>query len=146
VILQRTLTSLQRDARGSALVEFAIAGPALFIMLFGVFQTAVWLQNYNAVRSVASDVARQILVQYQRNNTLSDAQIQGIAVSTAVTAPYLLDSENLTVAVSRPASRVTGATEINIGITYDLPNFLPFVTLDQLDVEYSRPIFVVNPA
>jgi len=143
--LCRTLKRLLRNTRGAALVEFAIAGPAFIIMLFGVFQTAVWLQNYNAVRSVASDVARTILVQYQRNNTLTDAQIQAIVTSTAVNAPYVLDGENLAVAVSRPASRVTGATEINIAITYDLPNFLPLVSLDQLDVQYSRPIFVVNP-
>ena len=143
--LCRTLKRLLRNTRGAALIEFAIAGPAFIIMLFGVFQTAVWLQNYNAVRSVASDVARTILVQYQRNNTLTDAQIQAIVTSTAVNAPYVLDGENLAVAVSRPASRVTGATEINIAITYDLPNFLPLVALDQLDVQYSRPIFVVNP-
>jgi Flp pilus assembly protein TadG len=143
--LGRTLKGLLRNTRGAALIEFAIAGPAFIVMFFGVFQTAVWLQNYNAVRSVASDVARTILVQYQRNNTLTDAQIQAIVASTAVNAPYVLNGENLAVSVSRPASRVTGATEINIAITYDLPNFLPFVSLDQLDVQYSRPIFVVNP-
>jgi Flp pilus assembly protein TadG len=143
--LGRTLKGLLRNTRGAALIEFAIAGPAFIFMFFGVFQTAVWLQNYNAVRSVASDVARTILVQYQRNNTLTDAQIQAIVASTAVNAPYVLNGENLAVSVSRPASRVTGATEINIAITYDLPNFLPFVSLDQLDVQYSRPIFVVNP-
>lgn len=143
--LCRTLKTLLRNTRGAALAEFAIAGPALIVMLFGVFQTAVWLQNYNAVRSVASDVARTILVQYQRNNTLTDAQIQALVASTAVNAPYGLQGKNLAVAVSRPASRVTGATEIKIAITYDLPNFLPFVALDQFDVQYSRPIFVVNP-
>jgi Flp pilus assembly protein TadG len=140
------LQSLARDTRGAVLVEFAIIGPAFIVMLIGVLQVASWMQNYNAVRSVASDAARKVLVQYQRDNELNQGQIESLVVSTAVGAPYYLDSEDLTVVAGNATTqRVTGAREINLQITYAPANFLPLVHLSAFNVQYSRPIFVVDP-
>jgi Flp pilus assembly protein TadG len=147
VSLRSRLAALLHDARGAVLTEFALIGPALIVMLFGVFQTAVWMQNHNAVRSVASDGARQIMVQYQRNNALTEDQIQGVIIARATAAPYFLDPDLLDVDVTEVApSRVTGAKEYDVAITYEMPNFLPLVDIDDFDIDYSRPIFVVEPA
>lgn len=140
------LARLARDTRAAVLVEFAIIGPAFIVLLFGVFQIGLWMQNYNAVRSIASDAARQVLVQNQRSNKLSEAQIRSLVISTAVGSPYLLHSEDI--AVSAPDAtnqRVTGAREIDLEITYTPPRILPLVNLSLFDVTYSRPIFVVDP-
>lgn len=144
--VRRILAMLRRDTRGAILVEFAIVGPAFVVLLFGVFQAAVWMQNYNAVRSLASDSARKVLIQYQRDNTLSNTQITALVINTAVSAPYMLNGANLDVDVSNAADqRVAGAREIELAIDYDPPIFLPFVPLDQFTVSYSRPVFVVDP-
>jgi Flp pilus assembly protein TadG len=145
--LRHRLAALLHDVRGAVLVEFALIGPALIVMLFGVFQTAIWMQNHNAVRSVASDVARQVMIQYQRNNALSTDQIRGILISQATAAPYLLDPELLDAQVNEvDPSRVTGATEFELDITYEMPNFLPLVEIDDFDINYVRPVFVVQPS
>ena len=43
-------TSLAADSRGSVAVEFAMLAPAFFLMLFGVLQVGLGLQNYNDVK------------------------------------------------------------------------------------------------
>jgi Flp pilus assembly protein TadG len=143
---RRRLETLARDTRGAVLVEFAIIGPAFIVMLIGVLQVASWMQNFNAVRSAASDAARKVLVQYQRDNELSQNQIESLVVSTAVGSPYYLRSENLTVSAPNAGTqRVTGAREINLQINYTPKIFLPLVRLNSFSVNYSRPIFVVDP-
>jgi Flp pilus assembly protein TadG len=143
---RRRLETLARDTRGAVLVEFAIIGPAFIVMLIGVLQVASWMQNFNAVRSAASDAARKVLVQYQRDNELSQNQIESLVVSTAVGSPYYLHSENLTVSAPNAGTqRVTGAREINLQINYTPKIFLPLVRLNSFSVNYSRPIFVVDP-
>lgn len=145
--LRSVLATLARDTRGAVLVEFAIVGSAFLVMLFGVFQAAVWMQNYNAIRSIASDAARKVLVQNQRDNTLDEGQIEALVISTAVSAPYLLNSANLDVtAPDATDQRVTGAREIQLNINYDPPIFLPFVPVQAFTVHYSRPVFVVDSA
>ena len=137
---------LVRDNRGNAIVEFALLAPLFFMMLFGVMQVGVWLQNYNAVQSLASDGARYVMVEYQKNNALSDEQIRTVILGEAVNAPYLLDSDQLTITVDRSAeSRVDGASEISLSMNYQLNNFIPFVELPLSSIKYSRPVWVVEP-
>jgi Flp pilus assembly protein TadG len=143
---RQRLETLARDSRGAVLVEFAIIGPVFIVLLFGVLQAASWMQNYNAVRSAASDAARKVLVQYQRDNELNQSQIESLVVSTAVNSPYYLHSDGLTVsAADAGTQRVAGAREINLNITYTPKIFLPLVRLNSFNVQYSRPIFVVDP-
>ena len=50
-------------------------------MMLGVFQIGIGMQNYNAMRSVASDVMRYAVVNYQTNNDLTDQQLRDYARS-----------------------------------------------------------------
>ncbi len=141
----RILHRLIADRTGAMAVEFALLAPLLFTMMIGIFQVGVFMQNYNAVRSLASDTGRYVMVEYQKGNNVNDTDIQSVARSFAVNAPYLLDTNRLTVtATTQGTSRITGAKEISVNFNYQLEDFLPFVTLPGTNVTYSRPIFVVN--
>jgi Flp pilus assembly protein TadG len=51
--LHTLLARIRRDRRGAVMVEFALIGPALLAMLFGVLQFGLGMQNYNALRSIS---------------------------------------------------------------------------------------------
>ena len=139
------LANLFRDRRGASAVEFALLAPVFFTMFIGVFQVSVYLQNYNAVRSLASDAVRIVTVEYQKDNNLTPDQIESIVLGMAVNAPYLLDTDRITIDVQQEGtSRVNGATEFDIDITYAEEDWLPFVDLPDLTMQYTRPIFVVT--
>ncbi len=138
------LRSFAKDNVGSTAVEFAILAPVFISLLFGVFLTGIWLQNYNAVKSVASDTAREIAISYQRGNKLNQEEMRAIALSIAVEAPYLLESDSLDIVVDQPAtSRVTGAKEYSINLSYQMTE-LAIVPMRTFRLDYARPIFVVD--
>ena len=138
---------LAGDRKGSAIVEFALLAPVMFTLMIGVFQVAVFVQNYNALRSVVSDTARFVTVEYQKENDLNEDEIHAILVSQAVGAPYLLDSDRLDIDITtEDTSRVTDATEFNVAVSYTLEDWLPFVDFEETTLTYNRPIFVVDPA
>ena len=142
--LSRLAGRLARDRTASMAIEFALLAPVFFTMFIGLFQVSVYLQNYNAVRSLASDAVRVVTVEYQKDNTLSPAQIESIMLGMAVNAPYLLDTDRIVIEVEQEGtSRVNGAIEFDIDITYAEEDWLPFVDLPDLTLQYTRPIFVV---
>lgn len=141
----RLARGLGRDCTASMAVEFAMLAPAFLTMFIGLFQVSVYLQNYNAIRSLASDAVRVVTVEYQKENALSPQQIESIMLGMAVNTPYLLDTDRITINVEQEAtSRVNGATEFDIDITYVEEDWLPFVDLPNLTLQYTRPIFVVT--
>ena len=126
-------------------VEFALLAPIFLTLFVGLFQVSIYLQNYNAVRSLASDAMRVVTVEYQKDNALSAGQIESIMLGMAVNAPYLLKTDQITINVAEEAtSRVNGAKEFAVDITYAEHDWLPFVDLPDLSLNYSRPIFVVS--
>ncbi|GAA4643747.1 hypothetical protein GCM10023115_17070 [Pontixanthobacter gangjinensis] len=140
------LVQLRRDATAAMAVEFAILAPILITLMIGVFHTGVYMQNYNAIRSLASDGARYTMVEYQKGAEPTHEQIRSVLLATAVNAPYMLDTDRINIAVTeQTVSRVTGADELKISITYTLEDWLPFVTLPGTTLTYARPIFVVAP-
>jgi Flp pilus assembly protein TadG len=137
------LRRLATDRRGAATVEFALLAPAFLVMFIGVLQVGVGMHAYNSLRNISSDVARQVSVQYQTNNRLTNSQIAQVGTATASTAPYLLQTDRLTVNVQNAATqRVPNATELTLRIRYRLPTFLEFACIDGPELDYSRPIFV----
>ncbi len=141
----RFLRRFAADRSASMLVEFALLGPVLMTMMIGIFQVGVYLQNYNAIRSIASDAGRYVMIEYQKGNNVTDNDIRSVILGRAVNTPYMLDTDRLQItAVTQGTSRVAGAKEIDVDITYTLEDFLPFVTLPGTTLTYSRPIFVVT--
>ena len=132
-----------KDSRGSAAVEMALAGPLFLILLLGVFIAADYLQTHNALRSASSDTARQVIIAYQRDNDLTEAQIEEIARGVAVGVPYGLDTDQLAVRVTFDASpRVSNAQEIDVRYVYTMESFVPLVPMPAMNMTYERPVFV----
>lgn len=140
------LGRLARDRSGSVLVEFALLAPALLLLLLGVFQVGVHVQNYNAVRNLAADGARWAVVQYQRGNTLTTDQIEFGLLSRGTAPKYNLNIDRIDVTVTEPATRIAGVREMEINISYAAPNFLGFAEIPALGIDYERPIFLLIPA
>ncbi|WP_324260224.1 TadE/TadG family type IV pilus assembly protein [Altererythrobacter sp. H2] len=142
----RSLRQLLRARGGSVIIEFALLAPVMFMLMFGVFQVAIYVQNYNAVRSVVSDTARFVAVEYQKGNDLAPLEIHAVMVSIATAAPYMLDSDRLEIDIQPVVtSRVAGANEFSIDVDYTLESFLPFADLGAATLTYERPVFVVAP-
>ena len=136
---------LTRDLRGSVAVEFALLAPAFFLLLLGVFQVGIGMQNYNALRNTSADVARYAMVQYATGNRLSTAQLQSYAVAVGRSAPYLLDNASLTASVVPAATqRVPGASELTLRVSYQIDSLIPGLGLHGPSITFSRPMFVAS--
>ena len=139
------LARLARAEDGSSAIEFALIGPAMLVMLFGVLQVGIGLQNYNALRNVSADVARYAMVQHQTGNVLTTSQIRTYALNHATGAPYLLSSKQINAAVTEPATqRVTGAKELSLTVTYQMDSLLEIIDISGPFITYTRPVFLLD--
>ena len=59
---RRSLRALRRDQRGTALVEFALIAPLLFLLLFGVIEFGRVLNYYNDLTQLSGQGARAAVV------------------------------------------------------------------------------------
>jgi Flp pilus assembly protein TadG len=136
---------LRCDNRGASAIEFALLAPLFFALLFGVVAVGIYFQNYNAIRSLASDASRFTTVEYEKNNKISATTIEDNVESMGISSPYFLNANNLSVSVEQVnPSRVSGASEFNMNITYQLPAIVGGIAIDNVAISYSRPIFVLN--
>lgn len=134
---------LRGSTRGSAAVEFALLAPVMFVLLLGVMQIGVAMQNYNALRGITADMARTVTVEYQKSNPLTNAQIEALGTATAVQPPYMLDNDSVVVSVvDAVPQRIAGARELRFTIRYTVPSVLALIDLPSVPIRYSRPIFV----
>jgi Flp pilus assembly protein TadG len=137
---RRKLAALPRDERGGAVIEFAILAPLLLTMLVGVLMVGIQLQNYNALRSVAYDVSRYTVVEYQKSNKLDKDQIENVAFSIASHLPYGLASDRLDVDDEPGTTGITGASKFDVTYSYTPQNFLGYI--HPPTITYTQTIIV----
>jgi len=136
---------LVRDTTGGTLVEFALLAPVFIGMIIGVIQIGTYMQNYTAVRSLASDAARFTAVEYQKSNDLGEAELQADIVAMGAVAPYNLSADRLNVAVDEVSpSDVDGSRKFDMTITYQVPSFMSGIGFSDIALNYSRPIYVIG--
>ena len=117
--------------------------PAFLMMLLGVFQVGIWMQSYNAMRNSVAETARNVAVQYQTNNQLTNAQIENSGLAVATTSPYMLDADSTDVAVQEILPRkFATARELQLELTYQMPTFLDFAGISGPEITYSRTMFL----
>jgi Flp pilus assembly protein TadG len=141
-----TLKTLARNRSGNVAIEFAILGPAVMAMMFGVVEVGRGMQAYNSLRSIAAETARYATVEYQKSNTLTNTALQSQARAIAVANRYRLATGRLTVTVTTPATqRVTGVGERTLALSYNFPTTLKIYKFTDITVTYTRPIFIMGP-
>ena len=140
--MNRVLRRLRRNAAGSTIIEFAILAPVIITLMLGILQVGIWMQSYNALRSVAADTGRYTAVQYQKVNHISNLDMASWAKNRAVDH-YLFKSTLLSTDVSDAANQqITGVTQKNLTLTYKYKSYLPIIGIGDPNVTFSRPIFV----
>ena len=142
--MQRS-SRLADDSRGSVAVEFSLLAPVFFVLLFGVLQVGIGMQNYNALRNASADVARYAMVQYATGNKLSDSQLENYAIGIGRSTPYILNNDSLTARITTPGvQRVAGASEKTLEVRYQIDSIIPALGLEGPYITYSRPIFLTS--
>jgi Flp pilus assembly protein TadG len=136
------LRRLRGDHAGSAIVEFGILAPAIITLLFGVVQVGLWMQTYNALRSVAAESGRYVAVEYQKTNRISNVDMALWARERAVST-YMFDESQLSTSVVDSGTQsIAGVTEKTLTLNYTMDSFMGIVGIDGIPVSFSRPIFV----
>ena len=139
------LRCLARETAGSTLVEFALIGPTVMLLMIGVLQVGMALQSYNAIRNVAAETARFAVVEYQRGLEPTTGALEAKAEAIASATPYMLKADAFAATVADAATqRVDGARELTITVTYTIPTVLPFDDWSSPSINFSRPIFVLS--
>lgn len=138
------LEKIRRDDQAAAVIEFAIIAPAFLALLLGVFQIAINMQALNAMRGAASDTARYAVVEYQKQNELTNEQIRIQAERIGESLPYSLD-RNFSASVTDPGTqRVDGAFEKTLTVRYTPPAIFPFFDWTNRRLRFERPIFLID--
>ena len=141
----QTFIKILRDRRAASAVEFALLAPVFFALLFGVVAVGVYMQNYNAIRSLANEAARFAAVEYQKNNAISATTMEDNITALGLSSPYFLNQSQLAVTVTEVnPSRVNGAREFDMDIKYALPDIASGIAIDNIELTYSRPLFVLK--
>ncbi|MBB4613812.1 TadE/TadG family type IV pilus assembly protein [Novosphingobium taihuense] len=136
---------LLRHTDGSVITEFALLAPTVMALMLGVFQIGIGMQNYNAMRSIGSDVMRYAVVNYQTGNELSNDQIRFYLRSISIKNPYNLESSRLALSVTSVATpRVADTIEKSVTITYSIPTVLSFIGVDEFPITYRQPLILVK--
>ena len=139
------LRRLTASERGASAVEFALLAPVFISLMLGVVEVGLYMQNYNAVRSLAGDAARFAAVEYQKNNVVTEDALEANIKAMGIASPYGLMDSQLTVTVTEVSpARVNGAREYDLDIDYALPDIIGGTTIDNFTVSYSRPLFVLD--
>ena len=139
------LSRLRKNRQGAVAIEFGLLGLFMIAVLLGSVQVGMSMQRYNALRSIAADVARNTVVQYQGGNEITSDQIRMFATSKAQASPYFLPGEGLLCTVTTPGEqRVAGATEFNLEIRTQVDSITSVLGFDSFYITYSRPIFVLD--
>lgn len=117
-------------------------GPSLILMMFGILTIGLHMQSFNSARSIAYDVSRYTIVEYQKENRIEANQIREVALAIATSAPYNFNPDNLSIVVEEGSTGITGADRYDLTITYapiDVP--LP-IDLDPPTIQKTQAIIV----
>ncbi len=143
-MIRQTLSRLAKSCEGAAALEFALIAPILLTLMLGVFQVGIGMQNYNALRSVSSDMGRYAVVGYQNSNSLTNSEIENFGRSVAMTAPYGLRTDRLEVHVENvDTPSIVGTTEKTIRLTYSVPSVLSVIGFSEFPITFNRKVYLI---
>lgn len=123
---RRLLRRLRQSERGTAVVEFALVAPLLFLLVLGVLDFARLLAYYNTMTQIASQGARAAAVDRNPDGTpiTSPESLQTQLVNVYTGAPEVKDSTSYRVCITRLPTTVGDI--VTVQATYNF-NFIPFI-------------------
>ena len=140
---QCLIDRLCHEQRGAAAIEFVILAPVLIAMLLGVMQVGLYMQAQNALSGVAGDMSRYMSVEYQKDNKITNTQLETLAYTRATNAPYLLDGSRLGTTATDSATQTIGnVREIELKLNYTVPSVMAFASMGPMQLSYTKSIFV----
>jgi Flp pilus assembly protein TadG len=118
------LRALGRSERGTALVEFALIAPLLFLLLFGIIDFGRALDYYNQVTQLAGQGARAAAVYRNPDGSAitSGTSLQCQLIQQYTAQPELKNGE--VVAVTQVPTHVGDPVQVKVSYQF---NFLPLV-------------------
>ena len=135
--------SLLRNEDGASVVEFALLLPVIFGSFLGVLQAGLGMMTYNSLRNLTAETSRFTLVEYQSSNEITHEEIEANGVSRAKGHGFA--PERFSIDVTEPTTqRIEGAIELEIKTTYKVQSVLPFLGINDFNVSFSRPIFLID--
>lgn len=138
----RTAQRIRRDHSGSVIIEFAILAPIVVTLFLGILQVGMWMQSYNALRSLAADTSRYVAIKYQKSENITNIDM-ALWAKDRGSDHYLFRYDDLVPDVSDAANQqITGVTEKTLTLTYKYKSYLSVIGIGDADVTLSRPIFV----
>lgn len=117
-------TRLYNDSRGAALMEFAIVGPLLILMLIGLIETGRFLWSQHGLKDVAYATVRCMSVS---SDCASNQTRISFAVNRAANLGLKVKSENVTITENTTCKGMVNANKVAISIPYSsaLVGFIP---------------------
>ena len=117
----------RRDQRGTALVEFALIAPLLFLLLFGIIDFGRALDYYNQVTQLSGQGARAAAVNLNPDGSpiTSGTSLQNQLVTQYTAQPELKNGE--VVCVVGPLPQKVG-DPVTVKVSYQF-HFLPLIGL-----------------
>jgi Flp pilus assembly protein TadG len=117
-----------RDEKGTALVEFAIVAPLLFVILFGIIEFGILLYDKAMITNASREGARAGIV-FNHPNRITDAEITAVVMNYC--QDYLISfdsSSTLTAVISRTGTGVEPGDSLTVTVDYPF-QFLVFSNL-----------------
>ena len=138
----RRLRRLRQDRSGSTIIEFAILAPIIVTMFLGILQVGIWMQSYNALRSLAADTGRYVAIKYQKSETLTNIDM-ALWAKNYGRDHYNFRYADLVPDVSDAATqKITGVTEKTLTLKYKYKSYLAIIGGEDATITFKRPIFV----
>ena len=120
------LRALRGDERGTALVEFALVAPLLFLLAFGIFDFGRLLNYYNQQTQLVGLGARSAAVDCNPDGTCGSS-VTGQSIQTQLAGPYATGGlQNKTTVCIVGSSPPAVGDPVTVTASYDF-HFLPLI-------------------
>lgn len=135
--MMHALRRLARNTSGLAAIEFAIAAPVVFTLIFGIWNTGLVLFADNSVRSAVETGARQATI-FPRP---TEAQIRQV-VNDRYSGPRIgaISGPTLVYGVRN------GAPVVTITMSYTHTTTLPFLDIPPVVLQHQRTAYLAPTA
>jgi Flp pilus assembly protein TadG len=115
--------AIRRDQRGTAVVEFALIAPLLFMILFGIIDFGRALNYYNQLTQLAGQGARAAAVSNNPNGTAASSTSIQTAIKNSATGGL---GNGISVCITNTPSAPKVGQAVTFRTQYSF-TFLPFI-------------------